>query len=55
MSVLDHPTRTRILNLLRAIEDLPGDPPALMGLDDLDPDVVGELLPTRARLNGDKR
>lgn len=48
-----HPGWRRLLADVVANEHAPGHPEALTGLDDLDPDVVAELLPTRARLNGD--
>lgn len=52
-----HPGWRRLLTAVVANEHAPGDPEALMGndpgLDDLDPDVLAELLPARARLNGD--
>ncbi|WP_181424569.1 hypothetical protein [Georgenia satyanarayanai] len=40
------------MGLLHAIRDLDrgdGDPRALSGLDDIDPDVLAELLPARSR------
>ena len=54
MSVLDHPTRTRILNLLRAIDELPVDPQPLLGGDDvhIDADVTAAFA-HRIDRNGD--
>lgn len=54
-AVAYHPTHPGWGRLAAAVRDLdatPGDPPALMGLDDLDPDM-GELLAARVRTNGD--
>lgn len=38
-----HPRHPGWLRLITALDTEPGDPPALMGLDDLDPDVVNAL------------
>lgn len=51
---LTHPGWGRLAAAVRDLDATPGDPPALIGLEDLDPDIVAELLPTRARLNGDQ-
>jgi len=56
MSVLDHPTRTRILNLLRAIDELPVDPQPLLGGDDvhIDADVAAAFAHRTDRSRGDQ-